>query len=296
MNQFLADTGFGLVSAAAILLAAVGFTLQFSVTDVLNIAFGSQMTLAAFIGYELNVVLGLNVWVALAAVGLAGGMLSVLLSKGMIQPFLRRGTTFFGMVVITIALDLVIEYAVDAIWGPGFFHFNFSQGKAIHFGAMIFSHIQLVTIVIGALAMVGIHLLLKNTKLGKAMRATSADAALARGCGIPTGRIIQAGWFVSGLLGSVAGMLLGMSLGTFSFTLGDQYLIVIIAAVMLGGIGQAYGAMLGALVIGLATQWGTEFISSAYSNVIAFIILVLVLLLRPSGILAGVAKERGVAA
>jgi branched-chain amino acid transport system permease protein/neutral amino acid transport system permease protein len=200
------------------------------------------------------------------------------------------------MVVITIALDLVLEYVIDAIWGPSFFHYRFSTGRVVRIGAMVFSHIQLVSIGIGVIAMLAIHLLLTKTKIGKAMRATSTDTALAKVCGIRTLLITDLGWFISGLLGSIAGVVLGMSLGAFSFTLGDEYLIVIIAATMLGGIGQAYGAMLGALVIGLATQWSTLFISSAYSEIIAFIILVFVLLLRPSGILSGIAKAREVAA
>ncbi len=292
VSQFIADTGFGLVNAGIFALAAVGFTLQFSVTNVLNIAFGALMSLAAFLAYELNVVVGANIWLALAVAGIGSGLISVLLNRGLIQPFLRRGTNFFGMVVVTIALDLIVEYAIEAIWGTNFFHYNVNTGSPVKFGGFLFTHLQLVSIGIAVAGMIVIQLLLRRTKLGKAMRASSCDARLAKVCGIRTSRVYDAGWFISGVLAGVSGVILGLSLGTFSFTLGDEYLIVIIAATMLGGIGQAYGAMLGALVIGLVTQWSSLVISSSYSEVVAFLILILVLLFRPQGIVSGVAVDR----
>ncbi len=295
MSEFVAATGFGIVSAAIFALAAVGFTLQFSVTNVLNIAFGALMSLSAFIAYEFNVVVGIDIWVALVIAGLASGVLSVLLNRGLIQPFLKRGTSFFGMVVITIALDLIVEYAIEAIWGPTFFHYNVSVGAPVSLGSMTFTHFQIVAIGISVAGMLAIHLLLKRTKLGKAMRATSCDARLSKVCGIRTSRIHDAGWFISGVLAGVAGVILGLTLGTFSFTVGDEYLIVIIAATMLGGIGQAYGAMLGAVVIGLVTQWSSLVISGGYNEVVAFLILIAVLLVRPTGIISGVAADRNMA-
>ena len=295
MNQFIAATGFGLVNAGIFALAAVGFTLQFSVTNVLNISFGALMTLSAFIAYELNVTVGANIWLALVIAGLATGVLSVLLNRGLIQPFLKRGTSFFGMVVITIALDLIIEYAVEAIWGPTFLHYNVSAGAPVSFGSLTFTHFQLVAIGIAVAGMVAIHLLLKRTRLGKAMRATSNDMKLSKVCGVRTSRIHDAGWFISGVFAGLAGVVLGLTLGTFSFTVGDEFLILIIAAAMLGGIGQASGAMLGALVIGLVTQWSSLVISGGYSEVVAFLILILVLLFRPTGIVSGIAADRSMA-
>jgi branched-subunit amino acid ABC-type transport system permease component len=295
MSQFIAATGFGLVNAAIFALGAVGFTLQFSVTNVLNIAFGAIMSLSAFIAYDLNVVVGANIWLALAIASVACGVLSVLLNRGLIQPFLKRGTNFFGMVVVTIALDLIVEYAIEAIWGPTFLHYNVSPGNPVSFGSLTFTHFQLVAIGIAIAGMIAIQLLLKRTRLGKAMRATSNDAKLSKVCGIRTSRIHDAGWFISGALAGVAGVILGLTLGTFSFTIGDEYLILIIAAAMLGGIGQANGAMLGALIIGLVTQWSSLVISGGYSEVVAFMILILVLLLRPTGIVSGIAADRSMA-
>lgn len=295
MSSFFTATGFGIITAGIIVMAAVGFTLQFSVTGILNIAFGSQMTLAAFIAYLVNGTLGLNVWVALIVAGLFGGVSSVLLNRGVIAPFAKRGTTFFGMFIVTIAVDLIVEYVIEAVWGPTFVHYSVGQGQPVHIGPMLVTPVQLIILGIGVGGMVVIHAILRYTKLGKAMRASAANPSLARSCGVPTARVTDIAWFVSGLLGGVAGVTLALSFGSLSFTLGDSYLIVLIAAAVLGGIGNAYGAMLGALIIGLLTQWSSLVIPSAYSDVAAFVVLVVVLLIRPAGVLAGQAKLRGVA-
>ena len=295
MSSFFTATGFGIITAGIIVMAAVGFTLQFSVTGILNIAFGSQMTLAAFIAYLVNGTLGLNVWVALIVAGLFGGISSVLLNRGVIAPFAKRGTTFFGMFIVTIAVDLIVEYVIEAVWGPTFVHYSVGQGQPVHIGPMLVTPVQLIILGIGVGGMVVIHAILRYTKLGKAMRASAANPSLARSCGVPTARVTDIAWFVSGLLGGVAGVTLALSFGSLSFTLGDSYLIVLIAAAVLGGIGNAYGAMLGALIIGLLTQWSSLVIPSAYSDVAAFVVLVVVLLIRPAGVLAGQAKLRGVA-
>lgn len=295
MNSFFTATGFGIITAGIIVMASVGFTLQFSVTGILNIAFGAQMTAAAFIAYVFNSTLGINVWVALVVAGLFGGLSSVLLNRGVIGPFVRRGTTFFGMFIVTIALDLIVEYVIEAVWGPTFVHYHAGTGAPVHIGPMLVTPVQLIILAIGVGAMVTIHGILHYTKLGKAMRASATNPRLAKACGVPTARITDIAWFVSGLLGGVAGVTLALSFGSLSFTLGDSYLIVLIAAAVLGGIGNAYGAMLGALIIGLLTQWSSLVIPSAYSDVAAFVVLVVVLLIRPAGVLAGQAKLRGVA-
>lgn len=295
MDSFITATGFGIITAGIIVMAAVGFTMQFSVTGILNIAFGSQMTLAAFVAYVLNVSLGLNIWEALVVAGLFGGASSVLLNRVLIAPFLRRGTTFFGIFIVTIAVDLILEYLVEAIWGPTFVHYHMASGQPVKLGPMLVTPVQIVILAVGVGAMVVIHGVLRYTKLGKAMRATSANPNLARSCGVSTSRITDVAWFLSGLLGGISGVTLAMSFGSLSFTLGDTYLIILIAAAVLGGVGNAYGAMLGALVIGLITQWSSLVIPSAYSDVAAFVVLVVVLLLKPSGILSGEAQLRGVA-
>jgi branched-chain amino acid transport system permease protein/neutral amino acid transport system permease protein len=132
--------------------------------------------------------------------------------------------------------------------------------------------------------MLGLHLLLTRTTLGRAMRATSSNRTLAQSCGIPTDRISDIAWLISGALCGAAGMALAITIVSFDFTIGPIFLIPMIAAAVLGGIGQPYGAMVGGLVIGLVTQVIGAFWDPAYKDVIAFAILIAMLLIRPRGL------------
>lgn len=294
MHSVISSLGFGIVTASILLPAAVGFTLQFSATNVLNIAFGAQMTFAAYIAFICTQA-GLNIWVALVLAGLFGAISSALLNRFLLTPFTKRGTTFFGMVVVTIALALLVEYAVDVIWGPISVHYPLQGSGVVHLGAMSFTHSQLVVLAIGVVFAVTVHTILRYTRIGKAIRAVAANPELARSSGIPSQRITDIAWLLSGLMGGAAGVMLGISLSNVSYTMGDTFLIEIIAAAVLGGVGQVYGAMLGALVIGVLLEESAIPLGGAYAPISAFAVLILVLLVRPTGIMAGAAKAKGVA-
>jgi branched-chain amino acid transport system permease protein/neutral amino acid transport system permease protein len=273
----------------------VGFTLQFGVTNILNLAFGDVMTASAFIGY-IATTNGANIWVAVALCAVFGGVFSMLLNRWLYTPFVRHGTKLFGMIIVTIAVSLIIQNTLQAIWGPNFFSLKFSPGRSYHLGAMVFTTSQFGIMAIAVVAMVGVYALLRHTKLGKAMRATASDPALARSCGIATDRVIDVGWLVSGALCGIAGIALAMNVTSFTSTTGGTFLIAIVAAAVLGGVGQAYGAMLGALTIGLSSEVAAGVIAPSYKQVVAFAVLVIVLLIRPQGILSEVADEKEVVA
>jgi branched-chain amino acid transport system permease protein/neutral amino acid transport system permease protein len=141
--------------------------------------------------------------------------------------------------------------------------------------------------IIAVLVMLGVHVLLRYTKLGKAMRATAANRNLARNCGIRTGRVITVTWALTGALCGLAGTVFAMDAGSFDATATDLFLVLILAAVFLGGPGQPYGAMLGAVVIGLATEvsGSLPFVQADYKYVIAFVVLLVMLGVRPTGLL-----------
>ncbi len=294
MNSVLVSLGFGIITASTLLPAAVGFTLQFSATGVLNIAFGAQMTFAAFIAYVCTQA-GLNIWVAMVAAGLFGAVTSALLNRFLLTPFARRGTTFFGMIVVTIALALLVEYTVELIWGPLPVSYPMTSSGLVHVGPISFTHSQLVVLGIGVLFAITTHALLRYTRVGKAIRAVADNRNLARSSGISAQRITDLAWLVSGLMGGAAGVMLGLSLSSVSYTMGDTFLMEIIAAAVLGGVGQVYGAMLGALVIGVLLEESAIVLGGAYAPISAFAVLILVLLIRPTGIMAGAAKAKGVA-
>jgi branched-chain amino acid transport system permease protein/neutral amino acid transport system permease protein len=294
MDSVLSSLGFGIVTASILLPAAVGFTLQFSATGVLNIAFGAQMTFAAYIAY-VGTQAGLGIWWAVLLAGLFGAASSVVLNRFLLTPFIRRGTNFFGMVVVTIALALLIEYLVEVIWGPLPVSYQMSSSSAVHLGPMTFTRSQLVVIGISLVFAVATHTLLRYTRIGKAIRAVADNRDLARSSGISAQRMTDVAWLLSGLMGGAAGVMLGISLSSVSYTMGDTFLMEIIAAAILGGVGQVYGAMLGALVIGVILEESAIVLGGAYAPISAFALLVLVLLVRPTGIIAGAAKTKGIA-
>jgi branched-subunit amino acid ABC-type transport system permease component len=295
VNTLLPAIGFGLVTASILAVAGVGFTLQFGVTNILNLAYGEIMTAAAFVAYLVTSA-GISVWLALVAGGAFGAVFSVLLNRALYTPFVRRGTRLFGMIIVTIAVSLIVQNSMLAIFGANFFSLSMPRPASVHIAGMVFTTVQLAIIGVAVVAMLLIHLLLRYTKLGKAMRATATDPDLARNCGIATERVIDLAWAISGGLCGLAGVILVMNLTAFTDTTGAQFLIPIIAVAVLGGIGQPYGAMLGALVIGIVSELAAAVISPDYKNVVAFVILVMVLLARPQGILSEIATRKEVAA
>ena len=284
MTTFLASFGFGLVTASVLAVAAVGFTLQFGVTDVLNLAYGAVMIAGAFIAYVINQ-MGLSVWIGLVVAMVACSVGSVLLNAGVYTPFQRRGASPITMVIVSLGMTLIIEFSVQAIAGGTSVSYTMSQGPSVRADGLVLSTVQLVVIGLSLLIMAGTHVLLRYTRLGKAMRATAANRTLARNCGIRTAQVINLTWAVTGALCGLAGVIFAMDAGSFDATATDLFLVLILAAVFLGGPGQAYGAMLGAVVIGLATEISAAYITPDYKYVIAFVALLVMLGVRPSGLL-----------
>jgi branched-subunit amino acid ABC-type transport system permease component len=280
----MASVGFGLITSAVLAIAAVGFTLQFAVTDVLNLAFAAVMTFSAFVAYWINQA-GVSIWLALLAAMVTGSLISVILNYLVYSPFQRRGSAPITLVIVSLGMALIIEFGTAAIVGGISVSYTMSQGSTLKLGGMVLTTVQLIIIAISVIVMAGVYGLLRYTKLGKAMRATAANRMLARSCGIRAGQVIAITWALTGALSGLAGTVFAIDVGSFSPTSTDIFLILILAAVFLGGPGNAYGAMLGALVIGLATEVSAEYIQADYKYVVAFVILLGMLAVRPTGLL-----------
>lgn len=288
--------GFGIATAAAIAIGAVGFTLQFGITNVLNLSYGAVMTVAAFMTFELTGV-GSNPWLAMAIASLGAGALSVLLNRGIFMKFAQRGASLFTMAIVTLAVQMIINYGLQAFFGTGFMSIGgIVPGSAHHFLGMSFTSLQLIVIVIAVCSVTGVFLLLQRTGLGRAMRATATNAALARNSGIRTKRVVDATWAISGILCGLCGVALAISIQSFDFTFGQTFLVTIIAAAVLGGVGQAYGAVIGALIVSVAGSVVAAYTSALFTEITAFAILILVILLRPQGIIAEIALQKEVVA
>ncbi|HEY5437463.1 MAG TPA: branched-chain amino acid ABC transporter permease [Acidimicrobiales bacterium] len=287
MQLFWFAFGFGLVTASVLTIAAVGLSLQFGITNYINFAYGDFMALGAFITYVLNnELLHWNIWVALIGGSLAMGVLSVVLSQLILSPFARRFNKTFYVLIVTFGLSLILLNLMYSIWGANVRFYNVAINRALHIGPLLLTKNQLIIMAIAIVIMTGVHVLLKTTRLGKSMRAMSDNTTLAMTSGIDTRRITTITWFLSGTLAGLAGSVLGLTEGNLTPASGELFLFVIFAAVIVGGVGSIYGAMAGAVLIGLATEVSAAFINPAYKLDIAFIILILTLLFRPSGLFA----------
>ncbi len=283
VSVFMSSFGFGLMTAAVLAIATVGFTMQFAVTNVLNLAYGSVMINSAFVAYYFNA-RGMNAWVTLVFGIVTGAVVSWALNRFVFTPFQRRNLAPITVVIVALGVDLVGTFGLQAIVGGGYVSFRLAPGQEYHILGMFLSGMQLVILAICAVVLGMIHWLLKYTRLGKAMRATSANPNLARNSGVKTQMVISTTWLISGALCGLAGTVFAMNTGVFEATSAQLYIVMLLAAMFLGGPGEPYGAMFGALTIGLATEISAAYISPQYKEVVAFLALLGMLTFRPYGI------------
>ena len=230
------------------------------------------------------IVLGLFV----AGVGTVGVVL--LVDRLAFEPIRNRSSV--SLLITSIGVALVVRYLANFIWGIDKFTTDspsdvWNLSVALGGGSIRVDAHDLTLLVIAVSLMLGVHVLLQTSKLGKAMRAMADNKDLARVTGIPTDRVIRFTWVLGGSLTGVAGYTWVLWRGTFGWFDGWLFLLLVFAAVILGGIGSIYGAMAGGLIIGLARDLSTVFIPSALAKASAFALMVVVLVVKPSGLFAG---------
>src|SRR5579871_1055866 len=258
--------------------------MQFAVTNVLNLAYGAVMIAAAFVAYFVNQA-GVTIWLAALVAAACGAVISLVLNRLVYTPFQRRNASAITLVIVALGMTLIIEFGTQALAGGTNVSYTMAQGPTLSVGAFALTAAEIAIIGVSVVMMLAVHVLIRYTRLGKAMRATAANRNLARNCGIRTDRVITTTWLITGALCGLAGVVFALDSGTFGATSTDLFLVLILAAVFLGGPGEPYGAMLGALVIGLATEVSASIIVSDYKDVVAFLILIAMLAVRPSGLL-----------
>jgi branched-subunit amino acid ABC-type transport system permease component len=282
--------GFGVVSAALIAIGAMGFTLQFGLTNVLNISYGGVMTAAAFAAFvsaEWHLPVAAGVVFAL----LAGALLTWLLGRTLFAFYARRGAGVFEMVMVTLAVSLILQFGIDAASREQIYRFSFPQGASLRWGWFTFTVTQLVLVAVAVAVYTGLELLLRRTRLGKALRAMADQPRLARTCGIPTGKIVNVVWLLSGALAGLAGLAYVINSLTIDASVGTTFLPLVLAAAILGKAGSTRGAVLAALLLGLVTEEVSAWGGAPYATVAGFGILAIVLATRPAA-LAGQAAGK----
>lgn len=276
----------GLVYGAVLATAGIGFTLQFGVTNYFNIAYGELLTLGAMVTASLNTgSVRWGIWPSAVVGVLATTAFAIFQNRFIFTPFLNRRKSLFVTLLVTFALAIVLDNVFIMVWGTNFTQYTYTPGAVVGlFGAKIqIAEIVYLCIAVGAMAVV--QLLLTKTKIGRTMRAMSDNTTLATIAGLNTKRTTEITWALTGALAGISGVLFALQTHTFGVGLGLNYEYYIFVAVILGGIGQPVGALLGGLLIGLLLQSSALAIPSGLSPVIAFAVLVLVMMVRPQGLL-----------
>ncbi|NCJ06291.1 branched-chain amino acid ABC transporter permease [Synechococcales cyanobacterium C] len=273
----------GIAVGSIIALAAVGLTLTYGILRLPNFAHGDFLTLGAYLTLLLNA-MGLNIALAMGL----GAMLSIagfLLCEVLIwSPMRDRRATSTTLIIISIGLALFLRNGIIFIWGSSNQSYALPVATAVSFwGGLRMPYYRLIVMGLAVLAVLGLHYILQNTKIGKAMRAVADDIDLASVSGIDVKRVVLWTWVLAGGLTALSGGMYGL-ITAVRPNMGWFLILPMFAAVILGGIGNPYGAIAGALIIGVAQEVSTYWLPSEYKLGVALVAMVLVLLFRPHGL------------
>ena len=281
----------GLLLGLIIALAALGLNLIFGTTGLTNFAHGEILTFAGLLTYYFSAIVKLPVpLAALVAVVLSGFISGFLQDRYLWKPLRKRGTGLIAMLVVSIGFAIFLRYFFLFLFGGDTRQLPQYAGQAgLELGLVNITPKSILTTTIGIGFIVFATLWLLTTRMGKASRAVADNPALASASGIDVQKVIRAVWILGAALAGYAGVIVTVNQGV-SFLMGQDMLLLIFAAVTLGGLGTANGALVGSLIIGLFVQLSTLFIPTELKYVGALVVLILILIVRPQGILGR--KER----
>ena len=280
--QLLVDgIRFGLLIA----MAAVGLSLIFGTTGLTNFAHGELVTAGALVAWFVNVEGGVPLIAAALIAMIIGAAIGALNELALWRPLRRRGTGLIAALVVSIGLSLLLRYLYQIIFG-GFSepYSDFRGQRAVDYGLFRMTNADLASLVISLVVLVLVALMLQRTKIGKAMRAVADNRDLAASSGINVSQVILVVWMMGGALAALGGVLLGLS-DEVQWDMGFRLLLLMFAGVTLGGLGTAYGALVGSLVVGVFVQMSTLVIPNDVKYVGGLLLLIVILVIRPQGIL-----------
>ncbi|MFH1382732.1 MAG: branched-chain amino acid ABC transporter permease [Chloroflexota bacterium] len=275
------------ITGSLYLLGAVGLTLTYGLSGFPNFAHAEFITLGAFVGYWVAEQLGLGFPLALLIALLITGIVGVLCYRGVFQPLAKRGATVIHLMVASIALGFVLRYSIGIIWGwkPDYFS---STGPTWQIGPLTVLGLWSWLIFAAVALTLIMHFILVKTKIGKAIRATASNPELALASGINIDRVILITWFIGAGLAAIAGIFRAADTQVWPLT-GWDIILPVFAVTILGGIGNFYGAIVAAFILGLAENLGVVMLTAAglsteYRAAIAFVILIVTLIVKPQGL------------
>lgn len=279
----------GLIFGLLLALASIGVSLIYGTTGLNNFAHGEMVTFGALMGYVVSGFLGALPAIVAIPIGIVvatmlGGAFGFVQDALLWRPLRRRGVALVPLMIVSIGLSLALRYVFQFIFGADSLVIPASNQAALVLGPVRLRSMDIASAVICIVLLLLVAFVLLRTRIGKAMRAVSDNRSLAAASGIDVERVIRIVWIGAGALAGLAGVLIGYY-QSLSWDTGAAILLLIFAAVTLGGFGTAFGALVGALVIGLITDVSTVFIPSNLKYVAALAVLIVILLIRPQGIL-----------
>ena len=280
---------FGLVIG----ITGVGLSLIFGTTGLTNFAHGELVTIGAVVAWTFNVTVGMQlIWATLLAI-VVGAAIGAANDLGIWRPMRRRRAGLIAQVVISIGLALVLRYLVLIFFGGRSEAFaDYTNQVERDYGIVSITDKDVATIVISLVVLIGIALLLQRTRIGKAMRAVSDNRDLAAASGINVERVVLFVWVLAGALAALGGVLFGLSelAGTVQYEMGFALLLLMFAGVILGGLGTAYGALVGCLIVGVLVQASAQVIPVDLKYLGGLAVLIVILVIRPQGLLGSRAR------
>jgi neutral amino acid transport system permease protein len=280
----VAQTGLNGLSLGAIYaLGAVGLTLVYGILKLVNFAQGDFLTFGAYMAYLVNVTWGLPLVVGIFWAMVATALLGVLFERVLWGPMRAKRAGFLQLILMSIGLAFLLRAIIQWFWSTDIRILDVNTTSTVDLLGLRIGQTQLIVVIVGVAVLVAVGLVLRLTLLGKRMRALSDDLELAETAGIDTGRVITYTWIFAGALAGLAGVLAAAVTDLYP-ELGFELLLPIFAAVILGGIGDAFGALAAGMIIGVMTEWSTLVIDARWKTGVGFIVLVIALIVRPQGI------------
>jgi len=281
LPTFLSSTlVLGLLEAAPLVLAAIGFTLIFRLNGFINVAFAENITLGAYFAVIFNSILGWNFYVSIIPATLLSGLLSVTTYLIIYRPAFRRGVGKTELIILSVGVSYFIRYAARILFGNDLFNFNFSSTSYLKVFGIGVTNIQLICIGLVAVISIGIYFFIYKTNYGEKMRALADNEELAMISGINPMKVSLLIWFIAG---SSAG-LAGLFYGTFSFvssSLGWNLILIVIMVTIVGGIGSIRGALVASVFVGIITSAVNLLTTnSLYGEIVLLIIFIGILKIR----------------
>ena len=283
MHQFGLDIGVGFVTAAILALSAVAFTLEYAVSRVANLAHGELLTIGAYTAYLVQRGTHSTVLAAVAAAAV-GGLAGAATNVFFIERFSRKPVLV--TLIASLGLSLILQNVLTIIFGASTKAYQIKQGAPHHYGPFVYTRAELLVIASAVFVAIVLYFILQRSRFGRALRAVAENRDLARASGIPATTVITQTWLLAGVIAGFAGFVLAENVGAFSPSFGNGFLLITITATVAGGLGRPYGTLIGAVLVGLALELAGAYTNSSYELAFAFAILVILMLVRPNGLLA----------